>query len=806
MADFITEESVVTPVKSPLDIKTMYNQSVVFEFNGGIDPIACDLKYLYAENINPMINDCKVLNLDKEGSLDLFGYSNNGLNTVFASKRYRFINVIRYLAFKYGLKHEYYKNKYGMWIDILAIRPQYGVKYDSNVIFRNWYVGDINDEYLESSIYVKLCDLPQFNGNNMTGIMKNFFVENINLIPACKYIINIPNTSEGKVAYIGKADGTFQLEKVKKYNFRQLNETNDVLSDDIIWFKYELVDHNTGALASGNFSNNNHHKFDDLVLTFIDRNGNPYTDLDNLFITLNGMIVDYQIQVAGSNRIYINNVIKYAEYQIKGLKEGYSLDNKSIVSEDNHGNRIINYEVDNDELGYVWTFDINITKWEGVSVSHFEEPISSKSLLKSEPTEDKRSFWLTTGLVFSSAIDKNKCILICGNEIVSKDSWNVDKDDKHVVNLVGISAEFDIIYAEMYKQIKLFTQMMIGHNLNQAPKITDFLKDHYTSQEEVEQAMDLYEAAVEEYKQNGGEYNYHYYRSAIEIVKRQFIDRQYAIIKFDSLETLRYNIEVTENHLDLQFNVPKRDRMRNLNWAMDDIVIINGIRQFFVNEYSDVFKPVAKWYLTDIKNTLDDVNGYKLEVCKHYKSLDKYVKLNYSMLSRGPIEGREYFEYNERLDQYIPVGEIEDFSKSYVRLTPEEIANGFDKIFIKLDDNEIANGPKYGIDYYIKIAVPNQLTKYEKVSLTRFETGTEYYRIKSLMERDVIYYTKVVEPGQPVDLQNPFDDEPIFDHSTVISPGSPIRFERVPSSFTTFEEGETYYKLVFNKDYYMLKK
>ena len=60
MADFITDESVVTPVKSPLDIKTFYNQSVIFEFNGGINPIACDIEYLYAENIEPMINYIKV--------------------------------------------------------------------------------------------------------------------------------------------------------------------------------------------------------------------------------------------------------------------------------------------------------------------------------------------------------------------------------------------------------------------------------------------------------------------------------------------------------------------------------------------------------------------------------------------------------------------------------------------------------------------------------------------------------------------------------------------------------------------------
>ncbi len=752
MADFITNESVVTPVKSPLDIKTMYNQTVVVEFNGGIDPIACDINYLYAENINPMINIVNVLNLDKDKnlSLDIFG-ENNGLDSVTFRKRYRFINVIRYLIFKYGLKHEYYKNAYGQWLDLGSIRALFGVKSFSNISVSNWFIGEINDEYIETCIYKKFCDLPQFNGGNTSGIMANFFLKDINSIPACKYIISIPNTTEGKIAYVGKGDGTYHLEKVGKYNFRYFNEDRDNVSSNIIRFKYELVDHNTGMLASGNFSNNNHHKFDDLVLTFTDKDGNPFTDLDNLFITLNGMVVDYQIPVPGSNRIYINNVVKYAEYQIKGLKEGYSLDSNVNITEDNHGNRIINYDIDSEKYGYVWTFDIKITKWNGVSVSHFEEPISNKTMLKSEPTEDKKSFWLTTGLVFSSNIDKDKCILLCGNEIVSKDSWEVDKTDKHTINLIGISAEFDIIYSEIYRRVKIFTENTIGHKINNAPKITDFLKDHYTTPEEVEYAINLYEAAINEYINDGGEYNYHYCRSAVEIVKQQFIDRQYAIIKFDTLEKLRYDIQVTENHLELQFNAPSRDRMRNLNWEVDDIIIINGIQHQFVNEYADVFKPVARWYLTDIKGVLDDVNGYKLEVCKHYKSLDRYLKLNYTMLSRGPIEGREYYEYNEHLDSYIPLGHIEDFEKSYVKLTPAEIENG--------------------------------------------------------MERDVIYYTKVVIPGQSVDLQDPFDDdEPIFDHSTVISPGSPIRFERVPSTFTQFEEGETYYKLVFNKDYYMLKK
>ena len=725
MADFISNESVVAPVKSPLDIKTIYNKSVLFEFNGGIAPIACDIEYLYAENMNPMINDIEVLNLDKPGSLDLFG-ENNGLNTVTIRKKYRFINVIRYLIFKYGLKHEYYKNAHGQWINMGFIRPMFANKNGNNIDISNWFTGEINDEYIETCIYRKVCDLPQFDGSNTEGLMGSFFLSDINKLPACKYIIKIPNSTEGKVAYIDKADGTFKLEKVKKYNFRQLNEVNDVVSDDVIWFKYELADHSAGTIASGNFSNNNHHKFDDLILTFTDKNGEPFTDLDNLFITLNGMIVDYQIKEPGSNKIFINNVIRYAEYQVKGLKEGYTLDSNVNITEDKNGNRIINYDIDHDKLGYVWTFDINITKWEGVSVSHFETPITNRSLLKTEPTEDRRSFWLTTGLVFSSAIDKDKCLLLCGNEIVSKDSWEVDKNDKHLVNLIGISAEFDIIYSEMYRRLKIFTEEMVGHKINNAPKITDFVKDHYTSLEDVQNAIDLYEAAVREFVNNGGEYNYHYSRSAITIVKQQFIDRQYAIIKFDTLNESSYDISVLENHNELQFNAPIRDRMRNINWGMDDIVIINGIRQFFVNEYADVFKPVARWYLTDIKNALDDVNGYKLEVCKHYKSLDRYIKLNYSMLCKGPIAGRKYYEYDERLDNYISVGNIDDFERSYVKLTPEEIAKG--------------------------------------------------------IERDVQYYTKAITQEQT------------------------ISYERVPSSFTQFEDGIAYYKLVFNKDYYLLKK
>ena len=723
MAEFITNESVVTPVKNPLDITTMYNRSVVFEFNGGIAPIACDLEFLYADD-ETQTQIALIHNYDMEngGPLTSFG-DTNGLNTVIFKKKYRFLEVIKYLEFKYGIKHEYYKNKYGVWVDMLAVKPYFANKYNNDIIFSNWITGRIDNDNLETSIYAKLCDDAHFNGSVTDGIMEAIIVKNINKIPAVKYIIKDAGefNSDGKVAYIGKGDGQYSLEKVKKYTFREINEVRDILSDEIIKFKYELADHNTGTIGSGNYKNNNHHKFDDLLLTFTDSEGNPFTDLDNLLITVNGMIVDYQRNRYSDNKIYINNVTKYADYQIKSLKEGHSLDNYSNFTEDREGNRIINYDVPVEQLGYVWTFDISIYKWDGVSISHFEEPLTNKSILKSEPTEDKKSFWLTTGLVFSSELTKENCILVCGNEIVSKDSWSIDEKDKHVINLQGISAEFDIIYAEMYRRIKLYTAMMIDHTINNAPKITDFLKEHYESIEDVDNAIKLYEKAVEDYVNAGGEYNYHYARSAINVVKQQFIDRQYAVIRFNTSNPVKYSIEVGENHDDLKFNVPYRDRMRNLNWDIDDIVIINGIHHKFVNEYSDVFKPVARWYLPDISNTLDDVNGYKLEVYKRYNSSNRYIKLNYTQLSRGPHPTGEYFTYDSRTDQYMPIGNDE-----------------FERTYIRLSDEERSEGRKRDILYYVKdmftgeyILVPDTINEFDETKV--------YYRLG--FARD--YYLKI---------------------------------------------------------------
>lgn len=720
MSEFIQNESVVTPVKHPLDIKTMYNRSVVFEFYGDIDPIACDLEFLYADD-ETQINVAEIINPNKLGPLSGFGETNN-LDTVILRKKYRFLDIIRYLSFKYGIKHEYYKNVFGQWIDVLAIRPYFGVKRYSDIIFSNWFAGNINDEFIDTSIYSKLCDDPHFNGGLTDGIMSQIMIKDLNKIPACKYIVKVPKegNSDGRVSYISKADGTYSLDKIKSVVFREINENRDVINDNIVYFKYELVDHFTGNIAVGNFVNNDHHKYDDLILTFTDKDGNPYTSLDNMLISLNGMFVDYERVQNFQNKIYINNVVKYANYQVKSLKEGFSLDNYSRFSEDNHGNRILNYDVPTENLGYTWTFDIKIHKWENVNISHFIEPISNVSILKSEPTEYNKSFWLTTGMIFSSEIDKTKCLLICGNEIVSKDSWDVDVNNKHKVILKGLAAEFDIIYAEVYRRIKMYTAMMLDHTINEAPKITDFLKDHYESMSDVENAINMYEAAVNEYINDGGEYNYHYIRSALNVVKQQFVDRQYAIIKFSTAEELQFDVEVCENHKDLSFNMPYRDKMRNIDWDIDDILIINGIQHVFLNEYDNVFKPVETWYLTDTSNVLDDVNGYKLEICKYYKSTNEYMKLNYTQLSRGPIEGREYYTYKKDIDKFISTGPIEDFDKTYYRIP----------------DNEL----------------------------------------EGEMERDVLYFTKVA--GEYV---------------------------KVPSTVTEFEPNTIYYKLIFNKVYYVKK-
>ena len=71
--DSIAFESVVSTSKLPKRLKQFYNKTVVFEFYGGMDPIACDLDYLYSETKQSLLYTAK--NLDK------------GDNEVFATDR-----------------------------------------------------------------------------------------------------------------------------------------------------------------------------------------------------------------------------------------------------------------------------------------------------------------------------------------------------------------------------------------------------------------------------------------------------------------------------------------------------------------------------------------------------------------------------------------------------------------------------------------------------------------------------------------------------------------------------------------------
>ena len=115
----------------------------------------------------------------------------------------------------------------------------------------------------------------------------------------------------------------------------------------------KLANADTKEVAHGTFIDNNNHLFNDLLLTFTDSEGNPYNSLDNLFITVNGMVVGYKPGPL-DNQIYIPDVVKYAAMQIKGTKEDTTLDSKLTIKESVYGENILDYDLDSESAGYCY--------------------------------------------------------------------------------------------------------------------------------------------------------------------------------------------------------------------------------------------------------------------------------------------------------------------------------------------------------------------------------------------------------------------------------------------------------------------
>jgi hypothetical protein len=724
---FNSSETILNTASPSKTLSQMKNGSVIFEFYNGMRPIACDLDFLYAETWQYPSYSVHNLEKGRDGStIYVLPNGDDPDNPSNRSKiKYKFLDVIKDLSFKYGLKNEYYKNKYGKWVNIGIIRPYFSLKNSVENIFGSMVVGSINNDIKSESLYVKLCDSEYFEFSNLnSSVTKICEIKDLNVLPETDYFVKEPNTISKDLNnntytkynnsafryHVGKADGSYEIKKCKQITFTNIEDDtlDNVSGTDSVRFSYKLYDYNSNTYPVGDFDSNNHHILEDLLLTFVDKDGNDYTDLTNLFIIVNGVIVDYT-PGPGQNQICLRDVVRYASYQRRGLKNGYPINQYKKIINDEFGTPIIDIDLPNESLGMTYYFDISIHKWENVSISHFIKPYNTQKLLKTKPEEPSKSYWLETGLIFSdSYIDKEKSILLCGNTIVEKDSWDIDKYG--VIHLNSVSTEFDILYAEIYDKIQRYITEMYGHTGSNAPKLSDYLEG-YTDSADIEEQYQKYITAIENWLATG-EDKYHYSKSPFEIVCNQFNTREYAIIKFDTIEEKDYIIKLYENTSELKLNNPTRNTFRNINWTPDDIVVMNGLVHKFVNKYSDVFEAPLKWYRPTNEGVFDDVYAYKLEICKHYLEHDKFRRLSYGELLNGVKENIEYYIKSPNNNEiYLKCDDLTEFEFYWNMVSETEKSLGVDptKTYFIYDNGEYikVNGTLSDFDvdtvYYTKV-------------------------------------------------------------------------------------------------------
>lgn len=585
-------------------IKTSFdNRSVIFIFNGNNMPvIGYSGEFLFKQtvrhsNLQFYSNGTEDNSFDKE-------YSAN-------TDVFRYYDRINDMKFKYGLKHEYYKNSHGYWIDMTAVRK-------NAALFLNMINGVIDEGLergnFETSMYCKIADYI-FNGLSEDSLLWQYVVNKTN-IPRATFI-----DSKGKYWSIGPGDGTITTDEPSKYQFKRYLESEKIdnihqKDDKYIIFEQVLSDYETGIEASKSYENNDAHKFDDLKLTFlhVDKT-TPFTDLDNLMIFVNGLIVDYKRHPTIKNAIYLPNVKRLAVLQQVGLKSGYGPD--SHKSEEEVGDRkCINYEFDNEKCKYSYKFDIQIHKWDNAKLSHFVTPINTKTILKSE-TYSTNTYWLPYKLQFANKIDKNKTILICSGEILPKTEWDVDPSDNHTIRLLYVDYEFEQLMNEMTQKMKLYLAQVIDHDIENEPQISDFITN-YDSQDAINEGFNNYVAAMNEYinSESDGNYDKHYALSAITSVIKQFDNRSYSIVTVDKDSDVNYDLEFFENRDDIILDKPRLNQLMDLHWKLDDIVIINGMTHPMVNVYDSNFGlPMTTW-LPTFDNIFLHADAYKLQVIK----------------------------------------------------------------------------------------------------------------------------------------------------------------------------------------------
>ena len=173
------------------------------------------------------------------------------------------------LIFKYGLQHEYYKNKYGKWIDLGKIRPHFAVKNYSDNIFSTFFTGTINENIMESSIYTKVCDNTIFD----CTFTDNYFVTlcqitDVNKIPKAMYFVRDQYNKSAYIYSVERGDGTYKFEECPRIVFTdtEKDSKDSIHATNSPRFSYKLASIDERTVANGTYTNNNNHKFDDCWL------------------------------------------------------------------------------------------------------------------------------------------------------------------------------------------------------------------------------------------------------------------------------------------------------------------------------------------------------------------------------------------------------------------------------------------------------------------------------------------------------------------------------------------------------------
>lgn len=527
------------------------------------------------------------------------------------------VNIFRYyervkdMIFKFGLKRELYKNYHGSWIDMTAVRK--------NMALFLQMVPGVIDESLESgefasSAYAKIGDYI-FNHVEDNPVLKQYLVDPKD-IPRATFI-----DSNGKYWNVGPGDGTLEVKETTGYTFKHIKEDEiidnvHVKDDKYIVFSQVLSDYETGIDASKSYEDNDAHKFDDLKLTFTHSDKTtPFTDLDNLMIMVNGLVVDYRRDPNYDNVIYLPNVVRLSTLQLVGLKRGYGPDSH-LEYVDVGDKKCINYEFDNERCKYSMKFDIEIRKWDNVKLSHFISPINIKKILKTE-TYSMNTFWLPYKLLFSNKINRNKTLLICGGEIVPQSEWDIDPKNPNTIRLLYNDFEFEQLMNEMTTKMRTYLAQIIEHEIANEPKLEDYILD-MSSEEKINEGFQKYVAAMNEFIANetGGLYDKHYALSAITSVANQFSNKSYSIITVSTIEDASYDVEFFENRDEIIVDKPRINELMNLNWSIDDILIINGMAHRLINVYDSNFKvPLTSWLPYQDK-VFEHSDAYKLQVIK----------------------------------------------------------------------------------------------------------------------------------------------------------------------------------------------